>query len=942
MIKKDELIISDLDQYLFGQGKHYEIYKKLGAHQTMRDGQEGVLFAVWAPNARYVSVVGEFNNWDKGAHPMTKIGEGGIWELFIPDRKEGDLYKYCVNNCYGVDVLKSDPFGTSMELRPGNASKVASIEDYEWNDQEWMQAREDKKMTEEPMFIYEVHPGSWKKHWDREKNPQGFYNYKEFAKELCNYVTDMGYTHVELMGIAEHPFDGSWGYQVTGYYAPTSRHGLPKDFMYLVNYLHEHGIGVILDWVPAHFPKDENGLALFDGSPLYEYADYQKANHPDWGTKIFDYGKNEVKNFLIANALYWVKEFHIDGLRVDAVASMLYLDFGRSEGQWTPNIYGDHRNLEAIEFVKDLNHVVKERGEGAMVIAEESTAWPDVTKDVEEGGLGFSFKWNMGWMNDFLSYMELDPIYRQYHQQKMNFSMMYAYNENFIQVLSHDEVVHLKHSMLEKMPGAIWDKVANLKGAYTFMVGHPGKKLLFMGQEFGQLREWSEERELDWFLLQDPRHQQLKDFMKDLIHLYTKHPAMYELDTKGEGFTWVNADDNERSIFSFERHSKDGKDNLLVICNFTPVNRMDYRVGAYRGQKYRLLLDSDAKRYGGGGMLPEEMELVAEEIPADNRDYSIGIPLPAYGAVVLSFDEKGETKKMNKIAFGVDVGGTSIKFGLFEPDGNLLQKWEVPTRTENKGDFIIDDISNEILKKLTELGAKSESVIGIGIGVPGPVDDDGIVQGCVNLGWGKKDVALELGIRTGMKIRVGNDANVAALGEAWQGAASGTKNSIMVTLGTGVGGGIILNEKILAGSHGAGGEIGHMKVNDEEILACNCGGHGCLEQYVSATGIVRMANGAFQTAKDVFDAAKDGDETAKNLVAKAGDLLGKSIANICCVCDPETIVIGGGVSKAGEILRQAVETGFQKYAFHACKDTKIVLASLGNDAGIYGCAKMIL
>lgn len=634
-----ELKMSELDQYLFGQGNHYDIYKKLGAHPAIKDGKEGVWFAVWAPNARYISVVGNFNGWDRGANPMEKTGTVGIWETFIPGLKEGELYKFCVNNFHGWDVLKADPFGTSTELRPGNASKVASIDGFSWKDTDWMQQRADKEMTEQPMFIYEVHPGSWKKHPYSSENPQGFYNYKEFAHSLTEYVLEMGYTHVELIGIAEHPFDGSWGYQVTNYYAPTSRHGSPKDFMYLVDYLHQNGIGVILDWVPAHFPKDEHGLSEFDGTCQYEYADYQKANHPQWGTKIFDYGKNEVRNFLIANALYWIREYHVDGLRVDAVASMLYLDFGREPGQWRPNQFGDHRNLEAIEFIKQLNQVIQEERNGAMIIAEESTAWPKITGDIEDGGLGFSFKWNMGWMNDFLKYMEMDPIYRQYHHQKMNFSMMYAYNEKFILVLSHDEVVHMKHSMLEKMPGPIWDKFANLRSAYTYMAGHPGKKLLFMGQDFGQIREWSEEREIDWFLLADGRHASMKRYMKDLIHLYREHPCMYELDCREEGFCWVNADDNSRSIFSFERHSKDGKDHLLFICNFTPVNRMDYRVGAYRGSSYKLILNSDDLKYGGGGMHPEGvMILQAEKEPADNRDYSIAFPLPAYAAVIFSFD----------------------------------------------------------------------------------------------------------------------------------------------------------------------------------------------------------------------------------------------------------------------------------------------------------------
>lgn len=644
-----DLMFGELDQYLFGQGNHYAIYKKLGAHEAKKDGAEGVLFAVWAPNARYVSVVGDFNDWDRGAHPMEKKGPLGIWEAFIPEAKEGSLYKYCVNNCHGYDVLKADPFASSSELRPGNASKVASCDGFVWEDQKWVQDREKKDMKEEPMFIYEVHPGSWMKHPFSYENPQGFYDYKEFAHSLTKYVTEMGYTHVELIGIAEHPFDGSWGYQVTGYYAPTSRHGSPKEFMYLVDYLHQHGIGVILDWVPAHFPRDAHGLAEFDGTCLYEYADPQKGSHPQWGTKIFDYGKNEVKNFLIANALYWIREFHIDGLRVDAVASMLYLDFGREPGQWQPNVLGDHRNLEAIEFLKHLNSIIEKEGQGAMIIAEESTAWPKVTGKTEDDGLGFSFKWNMGWMNDFLSYMELDPVYRQYHHNKMNFSMMYAYNENYIQVLSHDEVVHLKHSMVEKMPGHIWDKFANLKSAYTFMVGHPGKKLLFMGQEFGQEREWSEERELDWFLLQNPLHASMKEYMKDLIHLYRQYGCMYELDCREEGFTWVNADDNTRSIFSFERNSCKEEEHLLFVCNFTPVARMDYRVGAYKDTKYELVLDSDAKKYGGGGMNEGKQQVYeTQKEAADNRDYSFAYSLPAYGAAVFKFVKPKEEEKEEK------------------------------------------------------------------------------------------------------------------------------------------------------------------------------------------------------------------------------------------------------------------------------------------------------
>lgn len=962
--------VTEFDQYLFGQGKHYEIYKKLGAHVVRKDETEGVYFSVWAPNARYLSVVGDFNGWDKGANPMQRIGSMGIWETFIPGLSEGTVYKYCVNNCNGVDVLKSDPFGFHSEVRPGNASKVASIEGYQWQDQEWINQRPRKDMKEEPMFIYEVHPGSWKKHPFSNENPQGFYNYREFAHSLTEYVLEMGYTHVELIGIAEHPFDGSWGYQVSNYYAPTSRHGSPKDFMYLVDYLHTHGIGVILDWVPAHFPKDEHGLAEFDGSPQFEYQDYNKANHPDWGTKIFDYSKNEVRNFLISNALYWIKEYHVDGLRVDAVASMLYLDFGRQPGQWTPNVEGTNKNLEAISFFQDLNTTIDETGVGAMIIAEESTAWPMITGPVKDGGLGFHFKWNMGWMNDFLRYEKMDPYFRQFNHNLMNFSMMYAYSENFIQVLSHDEVVHMKGSMLEKMPGPIWDKAANLKSAYTYMVGHPGKKLLFMGQDFGQEREWSEARELDWYLLADPRHMALKNFMADLIHLYREHPCMYEQDTREQGFSWVNADDNERSIFSFERHSKDGKDNLLFVCNFTPVNWTDYRVGAYKDREYKLLLNSDDLKYSGGGMHPEDqISFLSEEEEADGRDYSFAVQLPAFAAMVFSFDSVGETNRERtkaemikkedpnaKFVFGVDVGGTTVKLGFFSNSGQLLDKWEITTNKTEKGAHIINDIAEAIQSKLMENRMTFKDLEGVGIGVPGPVDAKGIVQGCVNLGWGTLDVASDLSKRLGVPVKVENDANVAALGEAWKGAAEGAGNSVMVTLGTGVGGGMIFNGRILSGAHGAAGEIGHICVNDQETKKCNCGNYGCLEQYCSATGVVQMAKKVLMehkepsvlrkpkrlSAKAVFNAAKEGDMLALEIVNEMGRILGKALAGITCIFDPDRIVIGGGVSNAGQFLIDAIVRGYQKYAFHTCKETDIVKASLGNDAGIYGCVAMIV
>ena len=597
--------IGELDQYLFGQGNHYEIYQKMGAHKVTCKGKEGVYFAVWAPHARRVAVIGDFNDWDFEADYMERQEPLGIYTLFVPGVKEGDLYKFCIETEQGKRIFKADPFANYAELRPGTASRVTDISHLKWTDDAWMKARETWDHKVNPMSIYEVHMGSWMRHPGRED--EGFYTYREFAEAITKYVKDMGYTHVELMGMAEHPFDGSWGYQVTGYYAPTSRYGTPEDFAYMINYLHRNNIGVILDWVPAHFPRDAHGLADFDGTPTFEYADPRKGEHPDWGTKIFDYGKAEVKNFLIANALFWIEHFHVDGLRVDAVASMLYLDYGKQDGQWVANKYGGNENLEAIEFFKHLNSVVLGRNKGAVMIAEESTAWPKVTGAPEDGGLGFSLKWNMGWMHDFTEYMKLDPYFRKNAHNMMTFAMSYAYSENYILVLSHDEVVHLKCSMLNKMPGLGFDKYANLKVGYAFMTGHPGKKLLFMGQEFAQLREWREERELDWFLLAEPEHQAIQNWYRDLLHLYKKNKAMYEMDSDPSGFQWINADDCFRSIYSFMRHSKDGKKNLLFVCNFTPMERPDYRVGVPRRKQLKLILNSDDKKYGGKG---EERPLV--------------------------------------------------------------------------------------------------------------------------------------------------------------------------------------------------------------------------------------------------------------------------------------------------------------------------------------------
>lgn len=563
---------------------------------------------------------------------MKPVADSGIYELFVPGLGVGQLYKFAITTHTGTILFKADPYAFSAEYRPGTASVTADIRGFKWNDSKWMESRAGTDPVKAPISIYEVHLGSWKKKNRPEKD--GYYTYMEAAHELADYVLEMGYTHVELMGIAEHPYDGSWGYQVTGYFAPTSRYGTPTEFMYFVNYLHKKGIGVILDWVPAHFPKDAHGLADFDGQALYEYADPRKGEHPDWGTKVFDYAKNEVSNFLIANALYWLDEYHIDGLRVDAVASMLYLDYGRQDGQWVPNKYGDNKNLEAIEFFKHLNSVIRGRKDGAIIIAEESTAWPNVTKSPEEDGLGFTFKWNMGWMHDFLEYMKLDPYFRKFNHNKMTFGITYCTSENFILVLSHDEVVHLKCSMINKMPGEYEDKFANLKVGYTFMLGHPGKKLLFMGQDFGQFHEWDEKVSLDWYLTKEPFHADLQNYVKGLLTLYHKYPALYRLDEEYDGFQWINANDGDRSIFSFIRRDETQKKNLLFICNFTPVDRDDYRVGVPKRGTYTLLLDQEHGYYKRGDKISHYRSIKSE---CDGQPYSFAYPLPAYGTAVFRF-----------------------------------------------------------------------------------------------------------------------------------------------------------------------------------------------------------------------------------------------------------------------------------------------------------------
>ena len=627
--------VTEYDMYLFGEGTHYNIYEKLGAHPGKKGRKKGIYFDVWAPNASNVWVIGSFNDWDETATPMERLEPNGIYEAFVPEAKMGDMYKYLIETSEGEYLYKADPYANYAELRPGTASRIADISELKWTDDVWMEQRaKQTDVYEQPLSIYEVHPGSWMRHPDGTED--GFYTYRELAKALTDYVKEMGYTHVELMGISEYPFDGSWGYQVTGYYAPTSRYGTPEDFAYLINYLHRHKIGVILDWVPAHFPKDAHGLAEFDGSCLYEYADSRKGEHPDWGTKIFDYSKNEVKNFLIGSALMWIEKYHIDGLRVDAVASMLYLDYGKEDGQWVPNKYGENKNLEAIEFFRHINTLITGRNPGTMMIAEESTAWPMVTGDVTEGGLHFTYKWNMGWMHDFLDYMKLDPYFRKFNHHKMTFAMEYNYSEKYILVLSHDEVVHLKCSMINKMPGTEDDKFKNLMAGYAFMMGHPGKKLLFMGQDIAQLREWSEARELDWYVLEDPRHQHIQNFVKELLHMYRKYPALYTMDDRREGFEWINANDGDRSIFSFVRHGKTRRNSLLFVCNFTPVERPDYRVGVPKKKQYTLILDSEDARFGGSGKeKPKTYTAVKSE--CDARPYSLAYPLPAYGVAVFKF-----------------------------------------------------------------------------------------------------------------------------------------------------------------------------------------------------------------------------------------------------------------------------------------------------------------
>ncbi len=641
-------VLGEFDIHLFSEGNHWDVYKKLGAHPMTIDGVKGTYFAVWAPRARRVSVVGDFNMWDAALHPMQITQTGGFFELFIPDVGEDAVYKFNILTRYGEEIFKSDPFGNCAQFRPDNASVVKDITKYRWKDTEWMEKRSKTTRNDamrKPMAIYEMHLGSWKKTVEDDDN--GFYTYRELAPMVADYVKEMGYTHIELMGIAEYPFDGSWGYQVTNYYAPTRRYGAPEDFMYFVDYMHKNGISVILDWVPAHFPRDAHGLGKFDGMPLFEHPDSRRGEHPDWGTYIFDFGRTEVSNFLIANALFWAKEYHIDALRVDAVASMLYLDYGKQDGNWLPNEDGGNENYDAIKMLMKLNQTIEEQAPGVFVIAEESTSWAGVTAPTSMDGLGFLFKWNMGWMTDFIEYMKLDPYFRQFNHNRLTFSLMYAYSENFILVMSHDEVVHLKCSMLNKMPGLHDDKFANLRTAYGFMYGHPGKKLLFMGQEFAQLREWSEARSLDWFLLEGEdaaSHKGMQNYVKALNKLYNENDAMYYNDQDPMGFEWINCNDPQSSIISFIRRGSTAKKQLLFVSNFTPMDRDGFIVGVPCAGKYTEVLNSDAVEFGGQGRV-NATPIKASNEPWDDREHSITIHLPPLSTVVFEYDYKELVKK---------------------------------------------------------------------------------------------------------------------------------------------------------------------------------------------------------------------------------------------------------------------------------------------------------
>lgn len=730
--KGEDTIISVIDPYQFGPqitvedtkkfdaGMHYEIYEYLGAHFRTINGVSGVCFAVWAPNAVRVSVVGDFNNWDGRVYQMRRLWDSGIFEIFIPDRKVGEFYKYEIKVKGGLIILKADPYANRAQLRPETASVLTDIDSFEWKDDEWIKNRENADYKKEPLFIYELHLGSFLK---PENEEEQFLNYRELAKNIAKYVKQMGYTHIELMPVMEHPFDGSWGYQVTGYYAPTARYGTPEDFMYFIDYMHKQNIGVIIDWVPAHFPRDTFGLSNFDGTCLYEHQDPRQGWHPHWGTLIYNFGRPQVSNFLIANALFWAEKYHVDGIRMDAVASMLYLDYGKNHGEWIANIYGGNENLEAVEMLKHLNSVMKKRNKGVLVIAEESTAWPLITEEVDNGGLGFDLKWNMGWMNDFLGYMRYDPYFRTHHYGELTFSMVYAYSEHYLLNFSHDEVVHGKASMVGKMPGTMEDKLANLRLAYGYMVAHPGKKLLFMGQDFAQYNEWSEDKSIEWELLQYDQHRKMQAYTKALLKLYKDKKALYELDYDPEGFEWINHISANENIIVFVRKTEDKNDTLLILCNFAPQSYEKYKIGVpYEGQ-YKEIFNSDSVKFGGNGFTNTRIK-VSQKDECDGREDSLYIKVPPLGITIFEYqaDESGlqeqPVKKVKKATEPiVDViekkesqnpkdavgkkGAKSSKVGTGK-EINKSSKAGTGKETSKSAKALVDHIKNEAVVKNKE------------------------------------------------------------------------------------------------------------------------------------------------------------------------------------------------------------------------------------------------